>query len=151
MNPAIPELHAIRQAGKHPQLHLRVCGVSSAVEERIFEIFVDTGAQVSPLRRGLLSSRSLQRSAAPVTLRVTNGEIMEGGLAKAKISLEFLRHEQLLRQDLGHKHPMKGLFYKADLPEWGMMMDFVFLDIAHAGFPPTGAPCSSKKPTRSAG
>ena len=89
MNLAILELHAIRQVGKHRQLHLRVPGVSSADEERIFEILVDTGAQVSLVRRGLLSSQSLRRSAAPVTLKVANGEIMEGGLNEAEINLDL--------------------------------------------------------------
>ena len=88
MNPAILKLHAIRKVGKQRQLHLRFRGVSSAGKESIFEILVDTGAQLSAVRKGLLSSRPLRRSAAPVTLRVTNGEIMEGGLDEAAISLE---------------------------------------------------------------
>ena len=87
MNPAILEMHVIRQVGKHRQLHLRVCRVSSAGEERIFKILVDAGGQVSLLRRALLSSRSLQASTVLGTLRVANGEIMEGVLNDTEISL----------------------------------------------------------------
>ena len=97
--PDEPWLHAIRKVRKHRQLHLRVPGVSSAGEERIFKILVDTRVQVSLVRRGLLSSRSLRRSATPVTLRVANGEIMERGRDKAEISLEFVRREHLSRLD----------------------------------------------------
>ena len=136
MNPVILELHAIRQVSKHRQLHLRVRGVSSAGDERIFEILVDTGAQVSLVRRGLLISRSLRRSTAPVPLRVANREIMGGGLDEAEITLDFVRHEQLLPPDLGRKRHIKGLFYGADLPEWDMIMGFDFLDIAHADLLP---------------
>ena len=136
MNPTILKLHAIRQVGKHRQLHLRVRGVSSAGKEGIFQILVDTGAQVSLVRRGLVSSRSLRRSAAPVTLRVANGEISEDGLNGAQISLEFIRQEQLSRSDLAHKHHIKGLFQEADLPEWDMIMGFDFLHNAHAGVLP---------------
>ena len=92
-------MNPIRRVGKHRQLHLNFRGVSSAGEERIFEILVDTGAQVSLVRRRLLSSRSLRRSAAPVTLRLANRECMEGRLKEAEISLEFVRHTQLLRPD----------------------------------------------------
>ena len=133
MNPAILELHAIHQVGKHRQLHLRVRRVSSAGEESIFEILVDAGGQVSLVRRGLLSSRLLRRSAAPVTLRLANGKIMEGGYGEAAISPEFVRNEQLLRPDLGQEHQIKELFYEADLQECDMIMGFDFLDIAHTG------------------
>ena len=109
MNLAILELHATRQAGKHHQLHLRVRGVSGVGKERIFEILVHTGSQVSLVCRGLLISQSLQCSAAPVTFRVANGEIMEGGLDEAEISLVFVPHEHLSRPDLGHKQKDQGV------------------------------------------
>ena len=51
-SPAVLKLHAIRQVGKHHQLHLRVRGVSSAGQEQMLDIVVDTGAQVSLVRRG---------------------------------------------------------------------------------------------------
>ena len=69
---------------------------------RISEIRVDTGAQVSLVRWRLLSIRSLRRSAAQVSLRGANGEMMEAGLDEAGISLMFVRHEQLSRPDRGH-------------------------------------------------
>ena len=49
----------------------------------------------------LLSSRSLRRSASSVTLRVANGEMMEGGLEEAEISLDFIGHDELSRPGLG--------------------------------------------------
>ena len=52
---------------------------------------------------------------------------MEGGLDK-----ELVRHEQLLRPDLGHKHQIKALFYEADLLEWDMIMCLQFLVICNA-------------------
>ena len=52
MNPAILELHAIRQVGDHCPLHLSVCGVSSPGEERFFEILVDTGGSGEPGAQG---------------------------------------------------------------------------------------------------
>ena len=101
MRPVTLELHAIRRVGKH-------CGVRRADEEQIFEILVDTGAQVSLVRSGLLSFRSLWRSAAPVSPRVDKSDIMEGGLDEAEISLELVCQEQLSSPDLGHKHQIKG-------------------------------------------
>ena len=62
MSPANVGLHVIRQVGKHRQLHLRVRGVSSAGDERIFDIMVDASAQVSLVRKGLLIARSLRSS-----------------------------------------------------------------------------------------
>ena len=93
-------------------------------------MLVDTGAQVSPVRKGLLSSRSVRRSTAPVTLRVANGELLEGGRDRAAI------RSQLSHLDLGHKHQIKGVLYKADMLKWDMIREFAFLDIAQAGVLP---------------
>ena len=87
---------------------------------------------MSLVRKGQLHARSLRHSAPPVTLGVAKGEIMEGGLDEAEISIEFVLHEQLSRPDLGYRHEIKGLFYEANPPEWDMIMGFNFLDIAHA-------------------
>ena len=144
MNPEILELHVIRQGGKHRQLHLGVCGVSSAGEGRIFEILVNSAAQVSLMHRGLLTSQSLRRSAAPVTLRVANGEMMEGRLNEAEISLEFVSHEQLSSPDLGRKHQIEGFLYEGDLREWDMITRLDFLTSPTPGSFPTGRPCSSR-------
>ena len=43
------------------------------------DVLVDTGAQVSLVRRGLFKEESLQPSCRPVRLKVANGEIMGGG------------------------------------------------------------------------
>ena len=76
------------------------------------------------------------RYTAPVTLRVANGENMEGKLDEAGISLQFVRHEELLRANFGQRYQIKGLFYEADLPERDMIMGFDLLDIAYAGVLP---------------
>ena len=132
MNPAILELHVIRQIARHSQLHLRVRGMSSAGEEQIFEISLDTRGQVRLKHEGLLSARSLQRSTALVALRGANGKIMEGGLHEADISLEIVCHKQLLHRDLGQRHQTKGLFYRSDLPAWDTIMGFQSFDIVRA-------------------
>ena len=43
------------------------------------DVLVDTGAQVSLVRRGLFKEEFLQPSRRPVRLKVANGEIMGGG------------------------------------------------------------------------
>ena len=91
---------------------------------------------MSLVRRGLLISRALRRCGALVTLRVVNGEIVEGGLDEAEICLELVRHELLLRRDLGHEHLMKGSFYQAELSGCDRIMGFHFLGFAHARFLP---------------
>ena len=135
MNPAILELHVIRQVARHRQVHLRVREMSSAAKERAFEIPLDTRGQVCLVHKGLLSAPSLRRSAMLVALRAANGKIMEGGHDEAEISLEFLRHKQLSRPDFGHLDQTKGLFYRADLLEWDMIMGLQSFDIAHARVP----------------
>ena len=53
------------------------------------DVLVDTGAQVSLVRRGLFKEELLQPSRRPVRLKVANGEIMGGGTHEATISMEF--------------------------------------------------------------
>ena len=64
-------------------------------EELVVDVLVDTGAQVSLVRRGLFKEESLQPSRRPVRLKVANGEIMGGGTHEATISMEFWEHERL--------------------------------------------------------
>ena len=61
------------------------------------DVLVDTGAQVSLVRRGLFKEELLQPSRRPVRLKVANGEIMGGGTHEATISMEFWEHERLKR------------------------------------------------------
>ena len=109
MHPDVLDLHAVRVVhtphGDERQLHLKLrarCGQ----EELVVDVLVDTGAQVSLVRRGLFKEELLQPSRRPVRLKVANGEIMGGGTHEATISMEFWEHERLNRRDLA-----KGRLY----------------------------------------
>ena len=82
MHPDVLELHAVRVVhtpnGDERQLHLKV-RVRCGQEELVVDVLMDTGAQVSLVRRGLFKEESLQPSRRPVRLKVANGEIMGGG------------------------------------------------------------------------
>ena len=82
MHPDVLELHVVRVVhtphGDERQLHLKV-RVRCGQEELVVDALVDTGAQVSLVRRGLFKEESLHPSRRPVRLKVANGEIMGGG------------------------------------------------------------------------
>ena len=63
MHPDVLELHAVRVVhtphGDERQLHLKV-RVRCGQEEKVVDVLVDTGAQVSLVRRGLFKEESLQ-------------------------------------------------------------------------------------------
>ena len=88
---------------------------------------MDTGAQVSLVRRGLFKEESLQPSRRPVRLKVANGEIMGGGTHEATISMEFWEHERLNRPDLAKRSTLSGNFYVADITDWDMIMGYDFM------------------------
>ena len=100
------DLHAVRVLHTpqvdEPQLHLKV-RVRCGQEELVVEVLVDTGAQVSLVRRRLFKEECLQPSRRPVRLKVANGEIMGGGTDEATISMEFWEHERLNRPDLARE------------------------------------------------
>ena len=81
MHPDVLELHAVRVVhtphGDERQLHLKV-RVRCGREEKVVDVLVDTGAQVSLVPRGLFKEELLQPSRRPVRLKVANGEIMAG-------------------------------------------------------------------------
>ena len=87
----------------------------------------------------------------PVTLRVANGDVMEGGLEEAEISLEFIQHEQLSRPDPGGQHQNKGLFHKRICRNGTCSWDLTSWTCRTPEFRPTDTPCSFKEPMRSAG
>ena len=92
IHPDVLELHAVRVVhtpqGDERQLHLKV-RVRCGQEELVVDVLVDTGAQVSLVRRGLFKEESLQPSRRPIRLKVAHGEIMGGGTHEATISMEF--------------------------------------------------------------
>ena len=72
MHPDVLELHAVRVVhtphGDERQLHLKV-RVRCGREEKVVDVLVDTGAQVSLVRRGLFKEEFLQPSRRPVCLK----------------------------------------------------------------------------------
>ena len=130
MHPDVLELHAARvvhtQQGDERQLHLKV-RVRCGQEELSVDALVDTGAQVSLVRRGLFKEESLQPSRRPVRLKVANGEIMGGGTYEATISMEFWEHERLNRPDLEKRSTLSGNFNVADITDWDMIMGYDFM------------------------
>ena len=124
------ELHAVRVVhtphGNERQLHLKVrvwCGQ----DEFVVDVLVDTGAQVSLVRRGLFKEESLQPSRGPVRLKVANEEIMGGGTHEATISMEFWEHEPLNCPDQANRSTLSGNFYVADITDWDMIMGYDFM------------------------
>ena len=70
--PEILSLHAVRQGGRERQLHLKICALCGEVE-RVFNVLVDTGAQVSVVKPDLLPPECLTASRRPIRLKVANG------------------------------------------------------------------------------
>ena len=91
------------------------------------DVLVDTGAQVSLVRRGLFKEGSLQPSRKLVRPKVANGEIMGGGTHEATISMEFWEHERLNRPDLAKRRTLSENFYVADITDWDMIMGYDFM------------------------
>ena len=130
MHPDVLELHAVRVVhtphGDERQLLLKVC-VRCGQEELVVDVLVDTGAQVSLVRRGLFNEESLQPSRRPVRLKVANGEIMGGGAHEATISMELWEHERWNRPDLAKRSTLSGNFYVADITDWDLIMGYYFM------------------------
>ena len=130
MHPDVLELHAVRVVhtpqGDERQSHLKV-RVRCGQEELVVNALVDTGAQVSLVRRGLFKEESLQPSRRPVRLKVANGEIMGGGTHEATIRIEFWEGERLNRPDWARRSTLCGNFYVADITDWDMIMGYDFM------------------------
>ena len=130
MHPDVVELHAVRVVhtpqGDERQLHL-IVRVRCGQEELVVDVLVDTGAQVSLVRRGLFREEYLQPSRRPVCLKVANGEIMGGGTDEATISMDIWEHERLNRPDLPKRSILSENFYAANITESDMMMGYDFM------------------------
>ena len=111
------ELHAVRVVhtpqGDERQLHLKV-RVRCGQEELVVDVLVDTGAQVSLVRRRLFK-------------QVANGEVMGGGTHEATISMEFWEHERMNRPDSARRSTLSGNFDVAGITDWDMIMGYDFM------------------------
>ena len=123
--PEILSLHAVRRVGRERQLHLKVRALCGEVE-KVFDVLVDTGAQVSLVKAGLPPPECLTDSWKPVRLKVANGQYMVGGTKEAAIGLQFVNHRELSRPDLGKEILLHGRFYEAEM-DWDMIVGYDFM------------------------
>ena len=123
--PEILSLHAVRRVRRERQLHLKVGALFGEVE-KVFDVLVDTGAQVSLVKAGLLPPECLTDSRKPVRLKVAKGEYMVGGTREAAIGLQFVNHRELSRPHLGKEIPLHCRFYEAQM-DWDMIVGYDFM------------------------
>ena len=135
--PEILSLHAVRRVGRERQLHLKVRALCGEVE-KVFDVLVDTGAQVSLVKAGLLPPECLTDSRKPVRLKVANGQYIVGGTKEAAIGLQFVNHRELSRPDLGKEILPQGRFYEADM-DWDMIVGYDFMMETDSGVLPAQA------------
>ena len=135
--PELLSLHAMRRIGRERQLHLKVRAFCGEVEE-VFDVLVDTGAQVSLVKAGLLPPECLTDSWKPVRLKVANGQYMVGGTKEAAIGLQFVNHRELSRPDLGKEILLQGRFYEAEM-DWDMIVGYNFMMETDSGVLPAQA------------
>ena len=135
--PEILSLHAVRRVGRERQLHLKVRALCGEVE-KVFDVLVDTGAQVSLVKAGLLPPECLTDSRKPVRLKVANGQYMVGGMKEAAIGLQFVNHRELSRPDLGKEILLEGRFYEAEM-DWDMIVGYDFMMETDSGVLPAQA------------
>ena len=101
-------------------------------------MLVDTGAQVSLVKAGLLPPECLTASRRSIRLKVANGQYMVGGTKEAQITLQFVNHRQLSRPDLGKEILLKGKFYEAQM-DWDMIVAYNFMMETDSGVLPAQA------------
>ena len=135
--PEILSLHAVRRVGRERQLHLKVRALCGEVE-KVFDVLVDTGAQVSLVKAGLLPPECLSDSRKPVRLKVANGHYMVGGTRAAANGLHFVNHRELSHPDLGKEFLLQGRFYEAEM-DWDMIVGYHFMIETDSGVLPAGA------------
>ena len=135
--PEILSLHAVRRVGLERQLHLKVRALYVEVE-KVFDVLVDTGAQVSLVKAGLLPPECLTDSRRPARLKVANGQYMVGGTREAAIGLQFVNHRELSRQDLGKEILLQVGYYEAQM-DTDMIVGYNFMMETDSGVLPTQA------------
>ena len=131
--PEILSLHAVRRVGRERQLHLK--------DRALCDVLVDTGAQVSLVKAGLLPPECLTDSPRPVRLKVANGQYMVGGTREAAIGLQLVNHRELSRPDLGKEILLQGRFYEAQM-DWDMIVGYDFMMETDSGVLPAQASMS---------
>ena len=109
--PEILSLHTVRWAGRERQPHLKIRALCGELEG-VFNVLVDTGAQVSLVKAGLLPPECLTASPRPFRLKVANGQCMVGGTKEGEIALQFVNQRELSRPDLGKEILLNGTFYE---------------------------------------
>ena len=129
--PEMLSLHAVRRVGRDRQLHLKVCALCGEVE-KVFDVLVDTGTQVSLVEAALLPPECLTDSRRPVRLKVANGHYMVRGTKVAAIGLQFVNHRELSRPDLGKEILLQGRFYEAQM-DWDMIVRYDFMTETDSG------------------
>ena len=127
----------MRRVGRERQLHLKVRALCGEVE-RVSDVLVDTAAQVSLVKAGLLPPECLTDSRRPVRLEVANGQYMVGGTREGAIGLQFLNHRELSRPDLGKEILLQGRFYEAQM-DWDMIVWYDFMMETDSGVLPARA------------
>ena len=105
-------LHAVRRVGRKRQLHVKIHALCGGVQ-RVCNVLVDTGAQVSVAGAGLLPRESLTTGRRPVRLKVGNGQYMVGGMRGAEIALQFVNDCELSCPNLGTEILLKTNLYDA--------------------------------------
>ena len=118
--PEILSLHAVRRVCLERQLHLKIRALCGEVE-RVFNVLLDTGAQVSLVKACLLLPECLTANPRPVRLKVANGQQMVERTKQAEIALPFVDNPELSRPDLGKEIFLKGTFYGAET-DWKMIV-----------------------------
>ena len=135
--PEILSLHDVRRVGRERQLHLNVRALCGEVE-KVFDVLVDTGAQVSLVKAGLLLPECLTDSWSPVRLKPANSGYMVGGTTEAAIGLQFVNHRELSCPDLGKEILLQGRFYEAQM-DWDMIVGYDFIMETDSGVLPAQA------------
>ena len=135
--PDILSLHAVRRVGRERQLHFKVRALCGEME-KVFDVLVDTGAQVSLVKAGLLPPECLTDSRKPVRLKVAKGQYMVGGTKEAAIGLQFVNHRELSRPDLGKEILLQGRFYEAEM-DWDIIVAYDLIMETDSGVLPAQA------------
>ena len=127
----------MRRVGRERKSHLKVRALCGEVG-KVFDVLVDTAAQVSLVKAGLLPPECLTDSQKPVRLKVTNSQYMVGGTKEAAIGLQFVNHCELSRPDLGKEILLQGCFYEAEM-DWDMIVGYNFMMETESGVLPAQA------------